>query len=236
MPPRARTHYLVALGQDPILLDPNRLYAIGRDPDCQITISDVQASRRHAELRHDLTSFTLIDLDSRNGTYINGRRVREKTLHNGDQFRIGSQTFQYIIQTDEDATELAQFSRQVSANETMAASALLQEQEDGGIMGSLAQFSLPELIQFLHSGHRTGYLEITTGTKQAKFWFNEGTLIDGEMGELGGEQALLDLAGETLGFFSFQPSAAAKLRKTTVTMATPTLLLEVCRVIDEKAK
>lgn len=64
---------------------------IGREADNDIMIPhDDRASRYHAEIRRDGGAYTVRDLNSTNGTYINDRRVSQQTLTNGDRIRIGS--------------------------------------------------------------------------------------------------------------------------------------------------
>ena len=46
-------------------------------------------SRKHAEVRLRLGRYTLYDLQSTNGTYVNGRRVAEKVLEDKDKISIG---------------------------------------------------------------------------------------------------------------------------------------------------
>ena len=46
-------------------------------------------SRRHAEIPLRLGRYTLYDLQSTNGTYVNGRRVAERVLDDGDKISIG---------------------------------------------------------------------------------------------------------------------------------------------------
>jgi signal transduction histidine kinase len=63
---------------------------IGRHSD-QIHLTDHSASRRHAEIRPQNGSWVLVDLNSSNATYLNGRRVvRPTTLKHGDQIKVGS--------------------------------------------------------------------------------------------------------------------------------------------------
>lgn len=64
--------------------------SIGRDTESTMQVVDVEVSRNHAEIRLLNTSFVLIDLQSTNGTYVNGQRVQEHTLQNFDQIKIGS--------------------------------------------------------------------------------------------------------------------------------------------------
>jgi hypothetical protein len=57
---------------------------IGRRPDNQLVIDDPRVSRTHAQLRAIAGHFVLFDLDSMGGTWVNGQRVRQCTLHPGD--------------------------------------------------------------------------------------------------------------------------------------------------------
>ncbi len=63
---------------------------IGRSKDCDIRLADPNASRRHAEVRQEGTAYWLVDLDSTNGTTVNGRRQQRARLDNDDRITIGS--------------------------------------------------------------------------------------------------------------------------------------------------
>ncbi len=62
---------------------------IGRHPDSDIFLDDVTVSRRHAEVRHAGEKFTVNDVGSLNGTYLNRERIEEADLHSGDELQIG---------------------------------------------------------------------------------------------------------------------------------------------------
>jgi pSer/pThr/pTyr-binding forkhead associated (FHA) protein len=68
---------------------------LGRNSDCTVPLSDPRASRRHAEIRSTANGFVVIDLDSMNGTVVNGASVREKVLHDGDQITIGTTVMRF---------------------------------------------------------------------------------------------------------------------------------------------
>lgn len=70
------------------LLDVNVTTA-GRHPDAEIFLDDVTVSRRHAEIRRSGTSFLVYDLDSLNGTYLDGERATEGSLTDGSEIQIG---------------------------------------------------------------------------------------------------------------------------------------------------
>jgi len=61
----------------------------GRHPDSDIFLDDVTVSRRHAEFHRDASTFTVRDVGSLNGTYVNRERVEAATLSNGDEVQIG---------------------------------------------------------------------------------------------------------------------------------------------------
>lgn len=65
---------------------------LGRDPNCEVQVEDVRASRRHARIdRHGGERFVVRDLGSMNGTFINGARLLgEKPLKDGDVISIGA--------------------------------------------------------------------------------------------------------------------------------------------------
>jgi ABC transport system ATP-binding/permease protein len=67
---------------------------IGRIPDNELVIPDLDVSRHHAELRKSPTgTYEIVDLGSYNGTYVNGRRVSSAVLSEADIVSIGHSTF-----------------------------------------------------------------------------------------------------------------------------------------------
>ena len=61
----------------------------GRHPDSDIFLDDVTVSRRHAEFHREGNVFTVRDVGSLNGTYVNRERVEAATLNSGDEVQIG---------------------------------------------------------------------------------------------------------------------------------------------------
>ena len=64
--------------------------SIGRRPDSNIVLADPNVSRSHAEIRPHGDSFLLIDLGSTNGSKVNGVRVDQRVLHDGDELTFGN--------------------------------------------------------------------------------------------------------------------------------------------------
>ena len=85
----------------------NRVYPItgkmvlGRSNECDITLSVTHLSRKHAELSVVGNKLIVKDLDSANGTFVNGKRIKEETLRKGDELRLDTLSFSVIGPADE---------------------------------------------------------------------------------------------------------------------------------------
>lgn len=68
-------------------------FYIGRDPSCEIALNSDDTedvvSRRHARIEKQGPSIVLVDLNSTNGTFVNGRRVQEQPIAVGDKIHLG---------------------------------------------------------------------------------------------------------------------------------------------------
>ena len=68
---------------------------IGRLPECEVSIADPGASRRHAQIREQSGVYTLTDLGSTNGTRLNGQTVQSRELADGDRITIGTTVLEF---------------------------------------------------------------------------------------------------------------------------------------------
>ena len=72
---------------------------IGRNSTTQIPLSDESISREHAFISYDETdgSWVLEDLQSTNGTKLNGKRIRSASLTDGDLVEVGQTKLKFIL-------------------------------------------------------------------------------------------------------------------------------------------
>jgi hypothetical protein len=80
------------------LFQPQNLWIIGRDHQATVPIQDKRLSRRHAAIQYiEQQGFYLIDLQSTNGSFVNGEPLRHVgRLRDGDQIRLGSLVFHFF--------------------------------------------------------------------------------------------------------------------------------------------
>jgi pSer/pThr/pTyr-binding forkhead associated (FHA) protein len=65
---------------------------IGRGNNNAICLDDPKVSSKHADLYLSEGRYTVTDLDSRNGTYVNGEKITQKDVYHGDQIQMGDST------------------------------------------------------------------------------------------------------------------------------------------------
>ncbi len=70
--------------------------SIGRLPENSISIANMGVSRRHVKIEEDADrKYVITDLNSLNGTYLNGKRIKKTLLTHGDKIIIGKYTVLY---------------------------------------------------------------------------------------------------------------------------------------------
>ncbi len=72
-------------------------YTLGRHRNNDIAIADAKVSSFHARIDRSSDGFVLVDLKSRNGCWVNGKRVENALLTTGDEIRVGSAVLAYKI-------------------------------------------------------------------------------------------------------------------------------------------
>jgi ABC transport system ATP-binding/permease protein len=79
-------------GADPAYtfrITPGGIKTIGRSSGAEFTVDAALVSRLHCQLTAGATELRVTDLDSTNGTFVNGTRVTETTLNDGDTLGVG---------------------------------------------------------------------------------------------------------------------------------------------------
>ncbi len=90
--------------RDSVFVLPMEELCLGRDASNGLPISDPSVSRRHCLIRPEGNGFKLRDLESRNGTLVNGETVTDQWLHHLDEIAVGDSVFRFLVEDDEQTT------------------------------------------------------------------------------------------------------------------------------------
>lgn len=74
---------------------------LGRQGDCHLIIDDPKVSRHHARIVQESGRFVLVDLNSSNGTFLNGVKIEKSALNMGDRLRLGDTEFAFTSEPDD---------------------------------------------------------------------------------------------------------------------------------------
>jgi len=80
---------------------------IGRDPGMDVVIENLGVSRHHATLRFDGQRYVVVDEDSQNGVFVNGRKTLQQQLSEGDIIQLGKFTLELNDAVSPDGRALA---------------------------------------------------------------------------------------------------------------------------------
>ena len=229
---------IVTVSGQQIDLLPGSEYVFGRDASCDVVVEDCSCSRRHARISVDDDGKVLIeDLDSRNGTFVNGRRIEAPTpAGDGDQIRAGTTI---LVVSYEPAEEPSPETREYSGDTLFleaeegsgAARVPIEDLTSSGIGGHLSSVSLIEVLQMLTHMGRSGTLYLDFRDSGASVEIRSGKILAAAYGEDVGLAALHAVAPRHDGRFRFVETDDDC--ETNIDFPTHNLLLELCRVIDE---
>lgn len=97
---------------------------LGRSPDCDIRVHDILASREHCGVEREGDGWVLVDLNSRNGTTVNGRRISRHQLSDNEAFLIGRTKITFhdevLIDADAPAREFSPSDRPANPMEALS--------------------------------------------------------------------------------------------------------------------
>jgi hypothetical protein len=117
-------------------------FTLGRRPGNDIVVNDEKASGNHAEVVHEGDAWVLRDLQSRNGTFLDGRKVTEVSLSPGDTFHIGLTKVRFRRASDPPAALTAGDDPGLTVHQVDQARLQRVRGGGGGILGMLVALLL----------------------------------------------------------------------------------------------
>lgn len=103
--PEHRPQFVVELGPQigaSWVLEAQRIGVVGRAEDCDLCLTDADVSRRHLEVKVELSSVFVRDLDSHHGARVNGEPLRDwRRVSTGDSIRLGQTLLRFLDPTEQ---------------------------------------------------------------------------------------------------------------------------------------
>jgi pSer/pThr/pTyr-binding forkhead associated (FHA) protein len=72
-------------------------YIIGRRTESDVALRGKAVSRKHCRIDYDGDSYWIVDCDSHNGTFVNGRQIKRCMLYDGDLIRVGKVELDFLL-------------------------------------------------------------------------------------------------------------------------------------------
>ena len=140
-PPQRASRFLVVRDGESLL--------IGRDPACGLVLEDTRVSKRHAQLSWNGHGWTLEDLDSKNGTTVNGEPARGAELRDGDRISFGGLTgrFEPLTAEAEPVDLLLRFLESAMQLTRTERGFMLMMSADGKLRAEVAAGLSPEAVR-----------------------------------------------------------------------------------------
>jgi pSer/pThr/pTyr-binding forkhead associated (FHA) protein len=215
---------LFAPPQPPLTLPADGSVIIGRSREADLRLADPDTSRRHAKIVCESGRFTVQDLVSTNGTWVNDTRVDEHVLKPGDRLEIGSQEIVFcVVEADPDlVAEPGEEAQTLFVERSTSAPAF---------RGELAEIPAFAVLQILELGRKTGMLQIDSDGASGRLWLQRGDPVHAQTKGQIGFDAAVALVNAEKGRFGFEQGAVPPTR--TIEATVTQLLLEASRLQDE---
>jgi pSer/pThr/pTyr-binding forkhead associated (FHA) protein len=213
-------------------LPPDLNIVIGRVSDVDVLLLDRKVSRKHAKISTHGGQVFLEDLASRNGTFVNGDRIRNVELKEGDEILIGSSTIKLVSLAE--ATPRAP---QPAAPQTGQAPGPPLPAVPALISGSIHEMPLADLLQLFTNSRKSGILTIQADQGRGKVYLRDGHVYFAEIEDnpvVKPRKAFYRMFMWTEGTFDLKPVGDGDHHVAEeITESTTSLVLEGVRQLDE---
>ncbi|MCB9566814.1 MAG: DUF4388 domain-containing protein [Myxococcales bacterium] len=208
-------------------------YVVGRSSEVDLVLADDAVSRKHARFFFECGRTWVRDLNSRNGTQVNGAARKRHCLREGDRIAIGSSLLTVALVKASDAAGLRRGGEKSNR--------VAPRGEDSGsrsMSGSLEDIPLVDVLQWLGTSRKTGTLNVkrTDQARIGKIYLRDGyafyASIEGSIVGLDPEKAMMRMLAWAKGTFSLDNTVIEEVPKE-IRTSLEHVLMESARQQDE---
>jgi pSer/pThr/pTyr-binding forkhead associated (FHA) protein len=218
-------------GEFPLKVD--RQIVIGRSSELDMVLVEDMVSRKHAKITVSGGKITIEDLGSTNGTFVNGEKVKQARIKEGDRILIGTSILKLVHQGEDSGPVDDRLVKQ-RLEEAAAAQAVRQQSKGSSMTGKIDEVPLPDLLQLFHTSKKNGVL-IVSSEQQAKIYLRQGkvyyAVID-DNHNLGPQKSFNRIITWETGEFELRQAEPQQFMVELDT-STEALLMDALRLMDE---
>lgn len=204
---------------------------IGRSSELDMVLVEDMVSRKHARIIFSSGVVTIEDLGSTNGTFVNGEKVRQASLKEGDRILIGTSILKLIMHGGGEDVDQSTAMRNL---EKVAAAQAARSTKASSMTGKIEDIPLPDLLQLFHTSKKNGVL-VVTNQHEGRIYLRQGrvyyAVID-ENHNLGPQKSFNRIVTWEQGDFELRAAEAQEFM-VELDESTEALLMEALRQLDE---
>jgi FHA domain/Domain of unknown function (DUF4388) len=218
-------------GEFPLKLE--KQIVIGRSSELDVVLAEDMVSRKHAKISTQGGKVVIEDLGSTNGTFVNGEKIRQARLKEGDRILIGTSILRLVSQGN-NAPEVDEREARRKLEQAAAAHAAQSSGKPSLMAGSIQEIPLPDLLQLFHTAKKTGVL-IVRHAQEGKIYLKQGRIYYAVIGDnhaLGPDKSFNRLLTWEVADFELRPAEPQSF-PVELDSSTEALLMNAIRLLDE---
>ena len=190
-------------------------------------------SRKHARIVATADEIQIQDLDSTNGTFVNGEKVKTAKLKEGDRLLIGTSIIRLVLASDSTATISDETARQ--RLEQTGQKRQMSGSTGKPMSGSIDEIPLPDLLQLLSTSRKSGVLTVRSEDGAGRIYLRKGQIYYATINEsydLSPRKVAFRILTWISGTFELGPADDKSVLEE-IKESTEALLMEGMRQLDE---
>jgi pSer/pThr/pTyr-binding forkhead associated (FHA) protein len=207
----------------------NAELTIGRSGELDMVLTEDMVSRRHAKLVVNGDQVIIQDLDSTNGTFVNGERIKRARLKEGDRLLIGTSIAKLI------STSVAGSDQPERSSKLQELSTSRRTSQTRSMSGALEEIPLPDLLQLFGSSKKTAVLVIRSHADIGKICLENGVVAYASINdskELSPSKCAYRIVNWKYGSFDMNPAKDHQFPER-LDLPAEAILMEGMRIYDE---
>lgn len=158
-------------------LEGDKEIIIGRSSGLDMVLVEEMVSRRHAKITVKNEDLGIEDMGSTNGTFVNGEKIKQASLREGDRVLIGTSILKVVATANVTTQSQAQQSLEsLAAKQATVTRGGGQAAGPARMSGTVDEIPLPDLLQLFATSKKNGVLVVRTDTDTGRIYLKEGTV------------------------------------------------------------